>query len=80
MDFRKRRPAPEGPGLAGARARPGLAGRGVVDPWWDLHSLAGCNDDWPRFIARQVRGRIPVNSGGMTARVEEVLDAALRRL
>jgi phosphotransferase family enzyme len=52
----------------------------AVDPWWDLHSLAGYNDAWPRFIPRQVCGRVPVDIGEMTARVEEVLDAALRRL
>ena len=48
--------------------------------WWDLHALAGYNDAWPQFIPLQARGRARVNVPGMTARVEEVLAAALRRL
>ena len=55
------------------------AGRSV-DPWWDLHALAAYGDAWRRFIPVQVNGRVPVDTGGMTARVEEVLAAALRRL
>lgn len=55
------------------------AGR-AVDPWWDLHSLAGYNDAWPQFVPLQARGRVRLDPGGMTARVEEVLDGALRRL
>jgi len=54
-------------------------GRGV-DPWWDLHALASYGDDWRRFIPVQVNGRAPVDIAGMTARVEEVLTATLRRL
>jgi aminoglycoside phosphotransferase (APT) family kinase protein len=51
-----------------------------VNPWWDLHALASYGDDWPRFIPIQVDGRAPVDTGGMTARVEEVLAATLQRL
>lgn len=51
-----------------------------IDPWWDLHSLAGYNDAWPQFIPLQACGHVPVDVAGMTARVEEVLAAALRRL
>jgi aminoglycoside phosphotransferase (APT) family kinase protein len=51
-----------------------------IDPWWDLHSLAGYNDAWPRFIPLQACGHARVDVAGMTARVEEVLAAALRRL
>jgi aminoglycoside phosphotransferase (APT) family kinase protein len=55
------------------------AGR-TVDPWWDLHALALYNDSWPGFIPIQVAGRAPVDTAGMTARVEELLAATLRRL
>ena len=51
-----------------------------TDPWWDLHELAAYSDAWPRFIPVQVGGRVPVDAVGMTARVEELLESALRRL
>ena len=51
-----------------------------VDPWRDLQALAGYGDAWRRFIPVQVNGRVPVDTGGMTARVEEVLAAALQRV
>ena len=51
-----------------------------VDPWWDLHALAAYGDAWRRFIPVQVNGRVPVDTGGMTTRVEDVLAAALQRL
>jgi aminoglycoside phosphotransferase (APT) family kinase protein len=51
-----------------------------IDPWWDLYALASYNDLWPRFIPVQVDGRITVDAGGMTGRVEELLQATLRRL
>jgi hypothetical protein len=44
------------------------------------HSLAGYNDAWPQFIPLQACGHLAVDVAGMTARVEEVLAAALRRL
>jgi Ser/Thr protein kinase RdoA (MazF antagonist) len=61
------------------RAYEAEAGR-AVDPWWDLHALASYNDSWPQFIPIQVAGRAPVDTAGMTARVEDLLAATLRRL
>jgi aminoglycoside phosphotransferase (APT) family kinase protein len=55
------------------------AGR-AVDPWWELHEIAVYNDSWPRFIPVQAAGRAPVDTAGMTARVEDLLEATLRRL
>jgi aminoglycoside phosphotransferase (APT) family kinase protein len=52
----------------------------VVDPWWDLHSLALYDDSWPRFIPDQVAGRAAVDTAGMTARVEDLLAITLARL
>jgi hypothetical protein len=54
------------------------AGRST-DPWWDLHELAAYNDAWPRFIPIQVGGRVAVDPDGMTARIEALLESALRR-
>lgn len=51
-----------------------------VDPWWDLHALASYNDSWQQFIPIQVNGRARVDMAGMTRRVEELLQAILRRL
>jgi aminoglycoside phosphotransferase (APT) family kinase protein len=51
-----------------------------IDPWWDLNALASYNDSWPQFIPVQVNGRAQVDVAGMTARVEELLKATLRRL
>ena len=55
------------------------AGR-ATDPWWDLYALTAYNDEWPRFIPVQVAGRAPVDTAGMTARVEDLLAATLARL
>lgn len=54
------------------------AGR-PVDPWWDLYALASYDDSWPGFIPVQVNGRAQVDTAGMTGRVEELLQATLRR-
>lgn len=51
-----------------------------VDPWWDLCALASYDDSWPQFIPVQVSGRAQVDAAGMTGRVEELLQATLRRL
>ncbi len=51
-----------------------------LSPWWDLHALASYGDDWPRFIPFQVHGRAPIDTAGMTARVEDLVAATLRRL
>ncbi|HVM08354.1 MAG TPA: aminoglycoside phosphotransferase family protein [Acidimicrobiales bacterium] len=52
----------------------------MVDPWWDLAELCVYGDDWPRFIPMQVAGRTSVDTAGMTARVEAVIEATLDRL
>jgi aminoglycoside phosphotransferase (APT) family kinase protein len=72
--------------LFGAEAAEGFrlayeteAGR-AVDPWWDLHAVAAYNDSWRQFIPVQVADRAPVDTEGMTQRVEDLLDATLRRL
>ena len=51
-----------------------------MEPWWDLHRLAGYDPEWQEFIPRQVAGRIRVDVAGMTSRVEEALASALARL
>lgn len=52
----------------------------AVDPWWDLQELVVFGRDWPTFIPLQVAGRGPVDPPGMVGRVEQVVEAALRRL
>lgn len=51
-----------------------------VEPWWDIHQLLAYTDDWPNFIPIQVAGRAPVDVGGMTGRVEQLLHMALARV
>ena len=51
-----------------------------TDPWWDLHALASYEDAWRQFIPLQAGGRVPVDTGGMTGRVEDLLESSLRRL
>ena len=60
------------------RAYEAEAGR-RVEPWWDIHQLLAYNEGWPTFIPVQVAGRAPVDVGGMTARVEELLREVLAR-
>jgi aminoglycoside phosphotransferase (APT) family kinase protein len=55
------------------------AGR-AVDPWWDLYTLTAYCDEWRQFIPLQVAGRAPVDTEGMTSRVEDLLEATLARL
>ena len=55
------------------------AGR-AVDPWWDLYALTAYSDEWRWFIPVQVAGRAPVDTAGMTSRVEDLLEATLARL
>ena len=55
------------------------AGR-AVDPWWDLYALTAYSDVWRQFIPVQVAGRAPVDTAGMTSRVEDLLEATLGRL
>ncbi|HKA90549.1 MAG TPA: aminoglycoside phosphotransferase family protein [Haliangiales bacterium] len=54
------------------------AGR-AIDPWWDLQELLVYGDSWPRFLHVAVAGRRPVDTAGMTGRVESLLEAVLRR-
>ena len=51
-----------------------------VEPWWDLADLLQYSPDWQTFIPVQVAGRIPVDTHGMTARVEELIRLSLERL
>jgi aminoglycoside phosphotransferase (APT) family kinase protein len=51
-----------------------------VDPWWDVHALLAFGPDWKRFLPIQIDGRAPLDEGGMTGRVEDVIERALRRL
>jgi aminoglycoside phosphotransferase (APT) family kinase protein len=55
------------------------AGR-AIDPWWDLYAVTAYSDEWRRFIPVQVAGRAPVDTAGMTSRVEDLLEATLGRL
>ena len=48
-----------------------------IDPWWDLFEICLYSDAWPRFIPVQVGGRATVDTVEMTARVEELLAAAV---
>ena len=54
------------------------AGR-VLDPWWDVHALLSYGDAWKRFLPIQIDGRAPLDTGGMTSRVEDLLERALVR-
>ena len=51
-----------------------------VEPWWDIHQLLDYDDTWQDFIPVQVAGRAPVDVGGMTGRVEDLLAVVLARL
>lgn len=55
------------------------AGR-AIDPWWDLYAVTAYSDEWRQFIPVQVAGRAPVDTAGMTSRVEDLLEATLGRL
>jgi aminoglycoside phosphotransferase (APT) family kinase protein len=52
----------------------------ALDPWWDLYALLHHGDSQPKWIRGQVAGRRPVEVTGMTARVEVLIETALRRL
>jgi aminoglycoside phosphotransferase (APT) family kinase protein len=54
------------------------AGRSV-DRYWDLVALLRYSDDWTNFIPTQVNGLIPVDTAGMTQRVEDLVELTLRR-
>jgi aminoglycoside phosphotransferase (APT) family kinase protein len=52
----------------------------TLNPWWDLYALLHYDDNLSRVIRTQVAGRCQVDVDGMTARVEHVVEGALRRL
>ena len=51
-----------------------------IDPWWDIHALLSYGPSWKEFLPIQIDGRAPLDIEGMTGRMEEVLEHALRRL
>ena len=51
-----------------------------VDTWWDMHALLSYGPSWKHFLPTQIHGRAPLDIAGMTGRVEDVLQRALRRL
>ena len=51
-----------------------------VDAWWDVHALLSYGPSWKQFLPIQIDGRSPLDVDGMTRRMEEVLERALRRL
>jgi aminoglycoside phosphotransferase (APT) family kinase protein len=51
-----------------------------VDPWWDVYALLSYGPWWKQFVPIQVDGRAPLDVDGMTDRMQEVLEGALRRL
>jgi aminoglycoside phosphotransferase (APT) family kinase protein len=55
------------------------AGR-QVDPYWDMHALLSYSADWQYFLPMQIDGRAPFDAAGMTGRMEEALERALRRV
>jgi len=52
----------------------------TVDAWWDVHALLSYGPSWKQFLPIQIDGRAPLDVEGMTGRMEEVLERALRRL
>jgi aminoglycoside phosphotransferase (APT) family kinase protein len=51
-----------------------------VDPWWDVHALLSYGLSWKEFLPIQIDGRAPFDADGMSGRMENVLERALRRL
>jgi aminoglycoside phosphotransferase (APT) family kinase protein len=51
-----------------------------VDAWWDVHALLSYGASWKEFLPIQIDGRASLDVDGMTARMEEVLGRALRRV
>jgi aminoglycoside phosphotransferase (APT) family kinase protein len=51
-----------------------------VDAWWDVHALLSYGPSWKQFLPVQIDGRAPLDVTGMTGRMEDVLERALRRL
>ena len=55
------------------------AGR-AVDPWWDVHALLSYGPGWKHFLPIQIDGRAPLDTDGMTNRMDDLLARTLRRL
>ena len=51
-----------------------------VDAWWDVQALLSYGPLWRQSLPIQIDGRAPLDVAGMTGRMEEVLERALRRL
>jgi aminoglycoside phosphotransferase (APT) family kinase protein len=51
-----------------------------VDAPWDVHALLSYGPSWKHFLPVQIDGRAPLDADGMTRRMEEVLERALRRI
>jgi aminoglycoside phosphotransferase (APT) family kinase protein len=51
----------------------------TIDAWWDVHALLSYGPGWRHFLPMQIEGRAPLDVAGMTRRMEEVLEGALRR-
>ena len=51
-----------------------------LDPWWDVHALLSYGPGWKQFLPIQIDGRAPLDVDGMTGRMEDVLERALRRV
>jgi aminoglycoside phosphotransferase (APT) family kinase protein len=51
-----------------------------VDTFWDVHALLSYGPSWKQFLPLQIDGRAPLDVDGMTGRMEDVLERALRRL
>jgi hypothetical protein len=45
-----------------------------------VHALLSYGPSWKQFLPIQIDGRAPLEVEGMTGRMEEVLECALRRL
>ncbi|MFG1913198.1 phosphotransferase family protein [Kribbella sp. NPDC048928] len=52
----------------------------TLHPWWDLYALLHYDETGSKWIRGQVAGRRPVDTPGMTPRVEQTIQAALQRL
>jgi aminoglycoside phosphotransferase (APT) family kinase protein len=52
----------------------------AIDPWWDVHAQMSYGPEWGNFLPLQIDGRAPLDVGGMTRRMEDVLERTLRRL
>jgi len=51
-----------------------------VDPWWDVQAFMSFGPDWKKFLPLQIDGRASLDVDGMLVRVEQLLEAALRRV